>query len=151
MDICVSLSPVYSWLPMITIATQSNAQKNSYPKAAIFISGGPIRTWTWDQRIMRADTQRKPLGFQEVTLSGYRCVSICVTRLTRTQQVIPRSLVFITKEFLEQPSSTSLLQSTFWWVSVTLSNTHFSGRWLTTHIRHPKKNHPKVVLWGSLF
>lgn len=48
---------------------------------------------------MRADTQRKPLGFQEVIASHYWCASICVTRLTRSQQVIPRSLVFKTKGF----------------------------------------------------
>jgi len=60
---------------------------------------------------MRADIQRKPLGFQELTSPIYRCVSICVTRLTRSQEVMPHSLVLITKGFLEQPSSTSLLQS----------------------------------------
>ncbi len=62
---------------------------------------------------MRADTQRKPLGFQVVTSPVYRCVSICVTRLTRSQQTLSRSLVFKTKGFLEQQSSTSLLQSNF--------------------------------------
>ena len=62
---------------------------------------------------MRADIQRKPLGFQEVTPPKYRCVSICVTRLTRSQQILSRSLVFETTGFLEQPSNTSLLQSTF--------------------------------------
>ena len=62
---------------------------------------------------MRADTQRKPLGFQEVTASHYRCVSICVTRLTRSQEAITHSLVFKTKGYLEQPFHTSLLQSTF--------------------------------------
>ena len=62
---------------------------------------------------MRADNQRKPLGFQEVTASHYQCVSICVTRLTRSQEAIPHSLVFKTTGILEQPSSTSLLQSTF--------------------------------------
>jgi hypothetical protein len=62
--------------------------------------------------VMRADIQRKPLGFQEVTSPKYRCVSICVTRLTRSQNVIPNSLVFETTGFLEQPSNTSLLQST---------------------------------------
>jgi hypothetical protein len=71
---------------------------------------------------MRADIQRKPLGFQEVMSPKYRCVSICVTRLTRSRDVLPRSLVFITKGYLEQPSNTSLLQSTFWSPSVTLSN-----------------------------
>ena len=62
---------------------------------------------------MRADTQRKPRGFQELTSLHYRCVSICVTRLTRSQEVIPRLLVFNTKGILEQPSNTSVLQSTF--------------------------------------
>jgi hypothetical protein len=62
---------------------------------------------------MRADIQRKPLGFQELTSPKYRCVSICVTRLTRPQEIVPHSLVFKTTGFLEQPSSTSLLQSIF--------------------------------------
>jgi hypothetical protein len=62
---------------------------------------------------MRADIQRKPLGFQELTSPVYRCVSICVTRLTRSQEILARSLVFKTTGFLEQVSNTSLLQSTF--------------------------------------
>jgi len=62
---------------------------------------------------MRADIQRKPLGFQEVTALHYWCVSICVTRLTRSQQIPSHSLVLKTKGFLEQPSHISLLQSTF--------------------------------------
>ena len=61
---------------------------------------------------MRADIQRKPLGFQELASPKYRCVSICVTRLTRSPNVIPHSLVFEATGFLEQPSNTSLLQST---------------------------------------
>ena len=60
---------------------------------------------------MRADIQRKPLGFQELTSPVYRCVSICVTRLTRSQQTLAHSLVSKTIGFLEQPSSTSLLQT----------------------------------------
>jgi hypothetical protein len=60
---------------------------------------------------MRADIQRKPLGFQEVTASHYRCVSICVTRLTRSQQIPSHSLVLKTTGILEQPFSTSLLQN----------------------------------------
>ena len=68
---------------------------------------------------MRADTQSKPLGFQEVMSPVYRCVSICVTRLTRSQQILSRSLVFKTTGILEQPSSTSLLQSIFEEISVT--------------------------------
>ena len=76
--------------------------------------------------VMRADIQRKPLGFQELTSPKYRCVSICVTRLTRSQGAMPQSLVFITKGILEQPSNTSLLQSTFWSPSVTLSNAVFA-------------------------
>jgi hypothetical protein len=63
---------------------------------------------------MRADTQRKPLGFQEVTVSHYRCVSICVTDLTREEETLAHSLVFKTKGCLQQPSNTSLLQSGFW-------------------------------------
>ena len=30
--------------------------------------------------IMRADIQIKPLGFQEVTASDYRCVAFCVVK-----------------------------------------------------------------------
>jgi hypothetical protein len=40
-------------------------------------------------------------------------VSICVTRLTRSQEILARSLVFKTTGFLEQVSNPSLLQSTF--------------------------------------
>ena len=63
--------------------------------------------------VMRADIQRKPLGFQEVTAPEYRCVSICVTRLTRSQQTLSHFLFLKTKGILEQPFSTSLLQSDF--------------------------------------
>jgi hypothetical protein len=62
---------------------------------------------------MRADIQRKPLGFQEVIALINRCVSICVARLTRSQEVMPHSLVFKTKGILEQPSNTSLPQRVF--------------------------------------
>ena len=68
---------------------------------------------------MRADIQRKPLGFQEVTSPNYRCVSICVTDLTREEEMLARSLVFKTTGFLEQSFNTSLLQSTFWGICVT--------------------------------
>ena len=63
--------------------------------------------------VMRADIQRKPLEFQELTSPFYRCVSICVTRLTRSEQTLSHSLVFETTGFLQQPFNTSLLQSTF--------------------------------------
>jgi hypothetical protein len=59
---------------------------------------------------MRADIQRKPLGFQQVTSPNYRCVSICVTRLLRSQQTPSHSLVFKTTGILEQPPNTSLLK-----------------------------------------
>ena len=62
---------------------------------------------------MRADIQRKPLGFQELTPPKYRCASFCVTRLTSSQGVMPHSLVFIITGFLEQTSITWLLQSVF--------------------------------------
>ena len=62
---------------------------------------------------MRADIQRKPIGFQEVASLTYRCVSFCVTNLNRAEETLAHSLVFKTTEFLEQPSSTSLLQLTF--------------------------------------
>lgn len=61
-----------------------------------------ISTNTWDQRIMRADIQRKPPGFQELTPPKYRCVSICVTNLTRTNELLTHSLIFKTKGFLER-------------------------------------------------
>jgi hypothetical protein len=63
--------------------------------------------------VMRADIQRKPLGFQEVTAPVYRCVSFCVTRLIRSQQTLSHSLVFETTGILEQPFHTSLLQTVF--------------------------------------
>ncbi len=53
-----------------------------------------------------------------------RCVSKCVSKFVDLKKVISRSLVFITKGYLEQPSNTSLLQSTFWSLSVTLSNAY---------------------------
>jgi len=62
---------------------------------------------------MRADIQRKPLGFQELTSPKYRCVSFCVTNLNRVEEILAHSLVFQTKGFLEQPSNTSLLQINF--------------------------------------
>lgn len=62
---------------------------------------------------MRADIQRKPLGFQEITSLDYRCVSICMTRLIRPQGIVSHSLVLKTTGFLEQPSNTSLLQTVF--------------------------------------
>ena len=65
---------------------------------------------------MRADTQRKPLGFQEVMSPNYRCASICVTRLIRSQQTLSHSLVFKTKGILEQPSNTSLLQTALYFL-----------------------------------
>jgi hypothetical protein len=37
---------------------------------------------------MRADIQRKSPGLQEVTASHYQCVEFCVTKLTRSQEVI---------------------------------------------------------------
>ena len=42
---------------------------------------------------MRAGIHKKPLRLQEVTASHYRCVSIRVTRLTRSQQIPSHSLV----------------------------------------------------------
>ena len=60
---------------------------------------------------MRADIQRKPLGFQEVTPPKYRCVAFCVVDLIQLEGSLTHSLVFKTKGFLEQPSNTSLLQT----------------------------------------
>ena len=50
---------------------------------------------------MRADIQRKPLGFQEVTSPKYRCASICVTNLNRAEEILAHSLVFKTTGFLK--------------------------------------------------
>jgi hypothetical protein len=43
---------------------------------------------------MRADTQRKSLGFQGIKLSHYRSLSICATTLLGSQEAIPHTLVF---------------------------------------------------------
>ena len=50
---------------------------------------------------MRADIQRKPLGFQEVTSPVYRCVSICVTRLTRSQETLARPYAIEPNVYIE--------------------------------------------------
>jgi len=71
---------------------------------------------------MRADIQRKPLGFQEVTSPKYRCVAFCVVDLMKLEKQPIHSLVLKTKGILEQPCSTSLLQSILRGISVTLSN-----------------------------
>ena len=68
---------------------------------------------------MRADIQRKPLGFQEVTASKYRCVAFCVVDLMQLVELLTHSLVFKTKGILEQPFSTWLLQSILRRMSVT--------------------------------
>jgi len=62
---------------------------------------------------MRADIQIKPLGFQELTSPKYRCAAFCVVDLMKLEEVQDPSLVLKTKGILEQPFSTSLLQSTF--------------------------------------
>ena len=71
---------------------------------------------------MRADIQRKPLGFQELTSPKYRCVEFCVVDLMQLLELLTDSLVLKTKGILEHPFSTSLFQSGFRLVSVTLSN-----------------------------
>ena len=62
---------------------------------------------------MRADIQRKPLGFQEVTLPKYRCVAFCVVKCLMICELLSHSLIFKTTGFLEQLSNTSLFQATF--------------------------------------
>ncbi len=62
---------------------------------------------------MRADIQRKPLGFQEVTPLKYRCVAFCVVDLMESEELLTDSLVFKIKGILEQPFSTSLLKNMF--------------------------------------
>jgi hypothetical protein len=57
------------------------------------------RTLTWDQKIMSADIQRNPLGFHEGAFPIYRCVSICVTNLTKSQETSAHSLVLKPQEF----------------------------------------------------
>lgn len=52
--------------------------------------------------VMRADIQRKPLTFQGPTSPQYRCVSFCVTDLTREEETLSRSLVLKIKKSLEQ-------------------------------------------------
>jgi len=42
---------------------------------------------------MRADIQRKPLGFQEVTSPKYRCVAFCVVDLMGLEEPLTHSLV----------------------------------------------------------
>ena len=46
---------------------------------------------------MRADIQRKPLGFQEVTASHYRCVVFCVAEYHIILEIVLETLVFKTK------------------------------------------------------
>lgn len=41
----------------------------------------------------------------------YRCVSFCVTKLTRSQKSSASLCSFLNQRTLEQPSNTSLLQS----------------------------------------
>ena len=62
---------------------------------------------------MRADNQRKQLGFQELTSPVYWCVAFCVVDLMQLEELLTHSLVFKTKEILEQPFSTWLLRSAF--------------------------------------
>ena len=50
---------------------------------------------------MRADIQRKPLGFQELTSPKYRCVAFCVVDLMESEELLTHSLVFKTKGILE--------------------------------------------------
>ena len=68
---------------------------------------------------MRADIQRKPLGFQGVTASKYRCVAFCAVDLMYLKELLTHSLVLKTRGILEQPFRTSLLQTGFKEISVT--------------------------------
>ena len=64
----------------IATVTLSNAHMTKphhlYPSLT-FISFG----LSLGSQVMRADIQRKPLGFQEVTAPKYRCVAFCVVDL----------------------------------------------------------------------
>jgi len=81
---------------------------------------------------MRADIQRKPLGYQELTSPNYRCASICVTRLTRSQQILARSLVSKTKGILERTDRTEkqrkLIQDWKPWEKSTGKNSRVQGK-----------------------
>jgi len=48
-------------------------------------------------QVMRADIQRKPLGFQGITSPQYRCVGFCVVDLMELEELLTHSLVFKTK------------------------------------------------------
>jgi len=71
---------------------------------------------------MRADIQRKPLGFQELTPPQYWCVAFCVVDLMKLNELLTHSLVLKTKGILEQSFSTLLLQSINWRASVSQRN-----------------------------
>ena len=81
---------------------------------------------------MRADIQIKPLGFQEVTALHYRCVSICVTRLTRSQETLAHSLVFKITGILERTDRTEkqreLIQDWKPWEKSTGKNSRVQGK-----------------------
>ena len=76
---------------------------------------------------MRADTQRKPPGFQELTSPVYRCVSICVTRLMRSQQTLSYSLVFKRQDFGSNHLTLRYSKILVMDLSVTLSNALTNG------------------------
>jgi hypothetical protein len=83
--------------------------QRSYAKSLILLVGPPgLEPGT--KGIMRADIQRKPLGFQELTSLNYRCVSICVTRLTRLQKTLAHSLIFKTTGILDHSEISSDLK-----------------------------------------
>ena len=46
---------------------------------------------------MRADIQRKPLGFQEVMPPKYRCVAFCVVDLMKLLELLTHCLILKTK------------------------------------------------------
>ena len=62
-------------------------EKNTNPKVGIFISGGPTRTWTWDQRIpvcvIFTTPWTMPSSYWLLNLDGCRLVSTPSTALSR--------------------------------------------------------------------
>jgi len=54
----------------------------------VYFSSWPTRTLAWEQRIVRADTQRKLLGFYEVAVPHYRCIPFFVVDLMKLKRLL---------------------------------------------------------------
>ena len=64
-------------------------------------------------QLRKADVEEDSANFIEASLVKAVFPHVCVTRLIRSQEVMPHSLVFKTTGFMEQPFSTSLHQKVF--------------------------------------